>query len=182
MKSAKKILMFFVFCIIVCKPLLINAQDNYPVPVKTGKMLFYLQRSHNRNTVIYDLNTLTGGEINNGKPISVYWIRYEEGGRKAELSFLQSRVFGVHCRLSDKEKEGYILHFNNFDKREITLSKTETGNYRAFVTINNELAELISAYIKSENNSFGFPLSFKFIEFHGISVLNGKPISEKIVL
>ena len=182
MKSAKKILTLFVLCIIVSKTQLINAQDNYPVPAKTSKMLFYLQRSHNRNTIIYELNSLPDGRVNTEKPVNIYWIRYEEGGRKAELSFLQSRAFGVKCRVSDKAEVCFILHFNYFDRREIVLSRTEAGDYKAFVSINHEMAELVSSFIKSENNSFGIPLSFKFIEFHGISAISGKIISEKIIL
>lgn len=182
MKGQKKILLVLFLCIIVSKTILVNAQDNYPVPAKTDKMLFYLQRSHNRNTIIYDLNTLPCGEIDKKKPVNIYWIRYEEGGKKVELSFLQNKAFGVHCLASDKEKGSFILLFNCFDKRKIILSKTDTGYYKAFVTINHEMAELISAFIKSENNSLGVPLSMKFIEFHGISVKSGKTISEKVII
>jgi hypothetical protein len=157
-KNLQKILPLLFLCTTVGITLDTAAQENYPVPLKTDKLLFYLQRSHNRNTIIYDLNTLSTGEINKEKPINIYWIRYEEGGRKAEMSFIQNQAFGVHYRISDKEKESYILHFNYFDKRDITLSRTYTGYYRAYVIINNELAELISAYIKSENNSLGIPL------------------------
>jgi hypothetical protein len=182
MRCSAKILAVSLLFILAVGTIPVNAQDNYPVPSKTDKMLFYLQRSHNRNTIIYDLNTLSDGKINTENPISIYWIRYEEGGRKAELSFIQNKVFGVRCLMIDKEKESFILHFKYFNKREITLSKTDLGDYKAFVTINNELAELVSAYIKSENNPLGIPLSFKYIEFHGISILNGKLISEKIIL
>jgi hypothetical protein len=182
MKGQKIILLILFLCIIVSKTILVNAQDNYPVPFKTDKMLFYLQRSHNRNTIIYDLNTSPNGELNKEKPICIYWIRYEEGGRKAELSFLQKKAFGVRCRASDIANDCYIVHVNNFDKREIFLSRTDIGDYKAFVTINHEMAELICAYIESENNSIGIPLSIKFIEFHGISLKSGKTISEKIIL
>ena len=182
MKIGNKIFTVVLLCIFVCRTPLINAQDNYPVPVKTIKMLFYLQRSHNKNTIIYELNTLPDGKVNIQKPINIYWIRYEEGGRKAELSFLQNKAFGVRCRVSDKEKASFIIHFNSFDKREIVLSRTFKGDYKAYLSINNEMAELVSSFIKSENSSFGFPLSFKFIEFHGISVISGRTISEKIIL
>jgi len=182
MKIQKNIIIILFLCIIFSKTILVTAQDNYPVPSKTDKMLFYLQRSHNRNTIIYDLNTSPNGEINKDKPINIYWIRYEEGGRKAELSFLQNRAFGVHCLASDKAKGSFTLHFNCFNKREIILSRTDTGDYRAFVTINHELTELISAFIKSENNSLGIPIAMKFIEFHGTSVKSGKIISEKVIL
>jgi hypothetical protein len=145
-------------------------------------MLFYLQRSHNRNTIIYDLNTLRNGEIDIENPINVYWIRYEEGAAIAKLSFLQKRVFGVKCIMENRGEKSYILHFNNFNKKEILLSKTETGVYKAFISINHEMAELTSAYIKSENNSLGIPLIMKFIEFYGISLKSGKTISEQVIL
>jgi len=168
--------------VLVGNSLLINAQEDYPIPVKTDQMLFYLQRSFNRNTIIYALNKLPDGSVNTKNPIHVYWIRYQERGQKAELSFLQSKAYGVKCKISDRTKNSFIIHFNYFDQREIHLSKSATGNYKAIVSINHEPAELVNAFIQSESNSSGMPQSFKFIEFHGTSLTTGKIISEKIML
>ena len=92
-----------------------QGQASYPVPQKTDKLLFYLQRSHNKNTIVYELNTLPNGEINIKNPINVYWIRYEEGGRRAELSFIQRRAFGVKCKLADRSENSFIVQFNIFN-------------------------------------------------------------------
>ncbi|HEX2936134.1 MAG TPA: DUF4833 domain-containing protein [Bacteroidales bacterium] len=94
-------------------------QTGYPVPEKTDKMLFYFQRSHNKNTVIYELNTCPDGKLDTKKPVNSYWIRYEEGGVKKELSFIQKKAFGIDCKLMDKEKRNYLLHFNHFKTRDI---------------------------------------------------------------
>ncbi len=110
-------------------------------------MLFYFQRSHNKNTVIYELNTLPDGKLNEKKPINLYWIRYEEGGVRKELSFIQQKAFGVDCKLMDKEKGNFVLHFNHFKTRDIYLIKIN-NNYKAYVTINGEFAELSSIYIQ----------------------------------
>ncbi len=159
-----------------------KGQDGYPVPQKTEKLLFYFQRSHNKNTVVYELNTLPDGKINMNKPVNTYWIRYEEGGVKKELSFLQLRAFGIQWQLTDKAKESFILRFNSFRKREIYLLKSNLqACYRAYVKINGELSELTRMYIKSENNSLGIPLSVKFIEISGISLKNGENITEKYI-
>lgn len=91
-----------------------NAQENYPVPVKTEKMLFYFQRSHNKNTVVYELNTLPNGAINTDKPVNAYWIRYEEGGVKKELSYIQVKAFGLKWKMIDKENKNFVLHFDRF--------------------------------------------------------------------
>lgn len=160
----------------------IQGQTGYPTPPKNEKMLFYLQRSHNRNTIIYDINTLPDGKIDLENPIKVYWIRYEEGGRKMDLSFIQRRAFGVNCKLTDKQKSTFILHFNNFDKREMLMAKTSSGSYKVFMKIGSETAELENVFIKSENNSLGMPLSFKYIEVSGISIKNRKKIAERINL
>ena len=57
----------------------VKGQDGYPVPEKTTDMLFYFQRSHNKNTVVYEINTFADGKINLESPVKFYWIRFEEG-------------------------------------------------------------------------------------------------------
>lgn len=157
----------------------VNGQAGYPVPQKTENLLFYFQRSHNRNTVIYELNKLPDGRINLNKPVVMYWIRFEEGGVRKELSFLQSRAFGIQWQLTDREKANYVLHFNSFRKREIYLLKDEkSARHKVFININGELSELTHLYIQSENNQFGIPLSVKYVEIYGISLKNGGNVSE----
>lgn len=180
MKDAKNILPVLLLCFISCKTIPAGAQENYPIPVKTDKLLFYFQRSHNKNTIVYELNILPDGKINISKPVNTYWIRYEEGGIKKELSFMQRIAFGLQWHRIDKAKETFILHFNSFKKRDIYLLKAGS-NYKAYIAINGELAELTKMYIKSENNSFGFPLKVKYIEIAGINPKNGKSVSEKYI-
>ena len=157
----------------------VKGQVGYPVPQKTESLLFYFQRSHNKNTVVYELNKLPDGKINPNKPVNTYWIRYEEGGVKKELSFLQNRAFGIQWQLTDRAKEDYILHFNSFRKREIYLLKdNKSAVYKAYININGELSELTHLYIKSENTSIGIPLSVKYVEISGISLKNGGIVTE----
>ena len=153
-------------------------QENYPIPPKTDKMLFYFQRSHNRNTVIYELNTTPTGQIDVNKPVHFYWIRYEEMGVKKELTFFQRSAFGLDWKLTDNEKKNFVLHFKCFKKRAIYLMKVEgTCIYKTYATINGELSELTRMYMKSENNSLGIPLSVKYIELSGISLKDNKNIT-----
>ncbi|ADQ80554.1 hypothetical protein Palpr_2422 [Paludibacter propionicigenes WB4] len=159
-----------------------NNHESYPVPQKTNKLLFYLQRSHNKNTIVYELNTLADGTIDVKNPIKVSWIRFEEGGKRAELSFIQRRAFGVKCRLADKSDNSFIVQFNNFNKRDIRLVKTATGTYCALMKIDNETAELEDVYIKAENNAIGLPISFKYMDVYGISQKDRKPVYERITL
>lgn len=180
MKGSVIVCLLVVFNLMVTS--LADAQDGYPTPEKTANMLFYFQRSHNRNTVVYEINTLPGGKINLEKPVNFYWIRFEEGGVKKELSFIQRKAFGVQWHLFDKEKESFVLQFNNFKKRNIFLLKSEvSNNYKAYITINGELAELSRMFIKSENNSLGIPLSVKYVEIDGINLKNGQKVVERYI-
>jgi hypothetical protein len=158
----------------------IEAQKGYPVPAKTDKMLFYLQRTHNKNTIVYDMN-LANGRLNLDNPVNIYWIRYEEGGKTAPLSFVQEKAFGVHYKILDKNKESVLLQFNKFKKRDIYLMRTATSHYKAFMNINGELAELEHVYIQSKTNSLGIPLSVEYVELYGISSKTGKSVYEKFV-
>jgi|GEM_PF-405650 hypothetical protein len=178
-KYFASILAAILFSINICFS---EGHASYPVPQKTDKLLFYLQRSHNKNTIIYELNTLADGKIDVKNPIKVSWIRFEEGGRRAELSFIQRRAFGVKCHMIDKSENNFIVQFNNFNKREIRLIKSSTGIYRAFMQINNETAELDDVYIKAENNALGLPLSFKYMDVYGVSTRSKQQISERINL
>jgi hypothetical protein len=165
-----------------CITLPANSQKDYPAPVKTDKLLFYLQRSHNRNTIIYELNTLPNEKINPDKPVNICWIRYEEGGVRKELSFFQQRAFGLQWKEADKTKEYFILHFNCFKKRDIYLIKNSDNiYYKAFITINGELSELTKMYIQSENNALGFPLKIKSIEISGLNLKTRKETIEKFI-
>lgn len=178
MNVIRNVFLAIILCILVGKTIPLNAQNNYPVPVKTDKLLFYFQRSHNKNTVIYELNTLPDGTINLGKPINAYWIRYEEGGIRKELSFIQLKAFGLQCKLIDKVNKSFIVHFNSVKDREISLMKIGSY-YKAYITINGELAELTKMYVKAENNSLGIPIKVNFVEISGINSKTGKCVNEK---
>lgn len=168
--------------LLIVTGLSLKAQDDYPVPEKTEKQLFYFQRSHNKNTVVYDLNTLPDGKINVDEPVVFYWIRFEEGGVKKELSFIQKKAFGLDCQLADKKKGSFLCHFKAFKKRNIYLMKIDpAGNYKAYMEINGELSELTRMYIKSENNSLGVPLTVKFVEMTGINLKTRKRVLERFI-
>ena len=170
------LLVVVLFCFVI-----IQAQTSYPVPPKNSKMLFYLQRTFNRNTIVYELNSLADGKLNIENPIKAYWIRYEDDGRTAELSYIQRKVYGVKCVPIDKTNSSFSLTFSNFNRRKITLSKESNGSYKAFISINNQKTELESVFIKSEKNVLGI-ITYKYIDLSGVSTVTGKKTTERMML
>lgn len=49
----------------------IKGYPGYTVPPKTKKLLFYIQRNHNRNTIVYDAIFDKSGNLDKN-PINVY--------------------------------------------------------------------------------------------------------------
>ena len=152
----------------------------YPVPAMDDKLLFYVQRNYNKNTIVYELNNLPNGSINVSKPVSEYWIRYEEGGVRKNLSFFQRKAFGLQGEQVDQIAESFVLHFNCYKKRSLYLQK-KADKYRVYITINGEIAELNKLFIQCKNNALGIPLTINFVEISGINIKNGNAIIEKFV-
>ena len=152
----------------------------YPVPIRSEKLLFYVQRTHNHNTVIYELNLQPDGKLNKKEPLHPSWIRYEEGGVRKELSFIQNRVYGLDVHMLDEST--FLIHFRSFKKRTIYLIQAEKNNqYKVMISINGKMEELTSIFICSVNNSLGIPSSVKYIDIHGINPATGNIVSERVI-
>jgi hypothetical protein len=63
----------------------------YPTPPASINRLFYVQRTPNSNTIVYDLNIANDGKPDVQDPVKVYWIKYAENGQKEELNFIQRK-------------------------------------------------------------------------------------------
>jgi len=161
-----------------------KAIDTYPIPAKTDKLLFYLQRSKNKNTIIYELNTLPDGTLNQEEPIHPYWLRYEEGGKKMELSYIQNKLaFGIDAVLADKQRGDYILTMVSYKNKSLLLQKQLINNkytYRVIMLLNGKLSELQSIFVNAVDNLFGYP-KVESIELFGIDLKSCKKVYEKII-
>lgn len=160
-----------------------NAADTFPVPTGNKKMLFYVQRTHNTNTIVYELNYINDSTLNQTTPIHPYWIRYadkgEDKGKNQELSYIQRQyAYGVVTELIDKEKQTFRVNFVSYKKRDIFLMRSKTG-YNAYITINGKLVYLEKVFVKIEGGTFWVP-HITYVEVTGRD-LAGKEVSEKII-
>lgn len=158
----------------------VSHSQNYPVPPKTDELLFYIQRNHNSNTIIYNANFDSNGNLNKEEPILVYWIRYEENGQKMELRTIEKwYAYGVDwVRVNDRNT--YKLTMVADKSRAFTLTQIEP--FKAIVTtqINNINSELESMYIFADNSK-AWP-TVEYIEFFGCSTKSKQKEYEKIIV
>lgn len=155
--------------------------DSFPTPPADKKMMFYLQRTSNKNTIVYELNYGSDGRLDSEEPIHVYWIRYTEPGNpKKELNFIQ-RKFAYGVKVKKESAGSWDIRLVSYDKVPLQLKKGADGKYNIFTNINNKQNIFTKAFIKIDGGTFWFP-NVVYIELSGIDVESGKPVSQKIYL
>lgn len=153
----------------------------YPIP-EVDNMLFYIQRTVNSNTIVYQLNTDINGNLNELEPIKVYWVKYEKEGKITPLTFIQKHYsYGIETKLIDKEKRSYSFEFASYHKRQLYLLKSSRDNkYHVYGRFNDTLSILNRVLIQIEGGTFWVP-NIKQVEVYAQGVTDSKPIKEIII-
>jgi hypothetical protein len=152
---------------------------NFPVPAPSKSLLFYLQRNKNTNTVIYEANFLPNGKLDPKNPVSVYWIRYTEGGVKKELNWIQRWLaFGVDFEPAKDGSGNFILTFVAIKNRKVTLTLDNDGKAVANITLNGKNTRLRRIYAQAQETNW-LP-TVKFVQMMGEDNKTKDPVIEYI--
>ena len=152
--------------------------DSFPIPKPTPKQLFYLQRTTNSNTIICDLNTDASGQVNKDNPVHVYWIRYDEGGEKKELSYIQ-QTFAYGIKHEVLPNGVYKLHFVSYKKQVFYLKRSSKDNqYKMYFVHNNKEFVLHKLFVRIDGGTFWVP-NVIYMEILGKDEYSGTPFSYK---
>ncbi len=152
--------------------------QKYPIPTKTAKLLFYIQRNHNSNTIIYDANFNSDGKLITDKPIDVYWLRYDEDGRRMELRALEKKfAYGVKSKKLNIAGQ-YQIELTAYDKRKLLLKQISNNKAIAYMQIDGKMSILDHIYIVADNSSW-WP-TVKYIELFGTDAKTSNKTYEKI--
>lgn len=159
--------------------LVAQATKTFPVPPANSKMLFYLQRNKNSNTVVYEANIGKDGKLDPDEPVKVYWIRYTEGGVIKELSWIQRWLaFGVDAEPSKENPGSYIVSFVALKQRKVTVSLDATGKPSAVTPLNGKPSRLSRLYAQAQETNW-LP-TVKFIQLKGEDVKTKQEVYEYI--
>lgn len=156
-----------------------SGPTNYAVPAEPN-MLFYIQRNHNENTIIYALNKDQKGNLVGDEPIDIYWKRYQEDGRRAELDYIQ-RTFAYGMRAKDKG-DHYDLRCVAYDSTPLYLYKSSiaSGKPQVITVLNGRGFILQKIFVQIEGGTFWFP-NVKYAELTGIDPGTGEIVHERII-
>ena len=155
----------------------LNQPVNYPKPPLTAGRLFYVQRTPNSNTIVYDINIDKNGKPNTEEPVKVYWIKYNERGQKEDLNFIQ-RKFAYGLNYRPLGNDSYDIRFVSYKKFPLTLMRANDGKYHIFALISQKQAILDHIFVKIEGGTFWFP-NVAYVEVKGTDPKTGREMVER---
>jgi phosphatidylglycerophosphate synthase len=161
-------------------PAIINDPvDTFPVPPVNGISLFYLQRTPNINTVLYELNQ-TNGMPDKDEPVKIQWIRYTEKRQRQDLSWIQRR-FAYGLKEKDMGNGIFELRFYAFKKVPLYLKKWSVDNKQhVFVDISGRQAILNRVYLRIDPGGSFWSPNVRYLEVTGVDTENGKELVQRI--
>ena len=152
--------------------------ENLPVPPTSSVSLFYIQRSSNINTIVYDAKLGADKKLDPKNPVYAYWIRYNEDGKKQELSSIQrSLAYGLHTNATAGESGSYDGYFFAYRKRKFIVKMTIKGEPIALFPINGKMQILKKVFVKLDES--GMMPSVISVELWGRDVTTDKEVYEK---
>ena len=152
--------------------------EAYPIPPKTKDLLFYIQRNHNKNTIVYHANFDHNGNLIEDLPIDVYWVRYEEEGQRMELRGIEKMLaYGVKCAKFDEDK--YNVKLVAKRKKEFQLIQKSAYEAKIMTLIGHKPSVLDHIYIFADNS--GIWPKVKYVELFGRDAETGEKVYEKII-
>jgi hypothetical protein len=174
----KPLLTALLFCSFLLTAMNSHAQDSlkFPVPGGNPKQLFFLQRSQNTNTIVYELN-IKNGVLDSVAPVHIFWICYAEKSQKEELTALQRQhAYGLMPTYISKDH--YELRFLANKKKVLQLMKGPDHHFHVYDQIDGKRAILSSIYLQINGGSLFSP-HIDYILIKGSDAETGAALIEK---
>lgn len=154
---------------------------HYPCVEETSHLLFYIQRSQNINSVIYEANVMAGDVLNLHEPIRIKWIRYDDQGNYVyqELNYIQKKLaYGYNFNVISNNLIEF--HFVSYETMKFYLCLNGTNKWKVATNINGTMVVVKHLFVYSEDMGI-FP-QVKFVEFFCQDQLTNAPIYHKLVI
>lgn len=158
------------------------AQDSYPTPPDGQNRLFYIQRTGNTNTIVYDANVTSSKTFKPGEPVNIYWLRYAEGGAAQGLNYMQRTfAYGVKCQKVAGANE-YDFHLVSYSKKKLRLALDAQGKPYATIEVNGKRMKLDRIFVKiDKGTTFTLAPKVEYVELWGKDPNTGNAVYEKFV-
>lgn len=120
-----------------------------------SNLLFKIERSKDANQVLYVVNTNDSNQLNEEKPITIYWIKNTKKGKIESLTWIQ-RKYAYGLKYSHTCDKYATFNFVSYDKMFFTLKKIK-DQYKVYTMIDKKLAEVERIFVQIDGGTFWFP-------------------------
>lgn len=142
--------------------------------------LFKIERSKDANEIFYDVNLDSKNNIDSGNPISIYWIKQTENGKKEPLTLIQKNyAYGIEY-LSRSETQAEF-QFVSYNKRQFQIKKNNNGEFKVYTQSNNKTVIVNRIFIQIDGGTFWFP-KISRVELHSQDIQTNEKSIEIINL
>lgn len=158
------------------------AQEDYPTPPDGKNRLFYVQRTGNTNTIMYDANVSGEKTFKASEPVNIYWLRYADGGGAQGLSYLQRALaYGMKSKKIAGTND-YEIHFVSYSKKKMRLAFDDKGVPYALIEVNGRKMKLNRIFVKiDKKTTFTLAPKVEYVEFWGKDPNSGAAVYEKFI-
>ena len=126
------------------------------VSVKGQELLFAIERSLNKDQIVYFLHLDENGLLQNKNPISLKWLDNENTGELVPINWIKKK-FGYGIEILSQTSKEVTFKFVSYDEKHFTLKKDHFGNYGVFAKINDRVMKIRHVYLKIDGGSFWKP-------------------------
>jgi hypothetical protein len=152
-----------------------------PTPVGSDNMLFYLQRSKNTNTVVYEAQVNQAGQLTGDVPVRAYWRDFELGENvRNDLNYVENKMaYGVETEELKDGSGTYLMRLKAFKERAVTVAKNKLGRYEGLMEINGRKAILKRIFIEAKEGLM--TPTVVHVDLFGIDPETGESVFERIL-
>jgi hypothetical protein len=126
------------------------------VSVEAQEVLFTIERSLNKDQIIYFLHLNEKGLPEDEDPIRLKWLDNENTGELIPVNWIKKK-FGYGVEILTQKGEEVTFKFVSYDKTYFTLKKDPWGKYGVFARINDRMMKINHVYLKIDGGSFWKP-------------------------
>ena len=156
------------------------ARDDYPIPPDSPARVFFIQRSTNPNTVVYEARLRPDGTLDPEQPIHAYWLRYSSTGERRALNFTEENfAYGVRAEPDPRHPGTWWVRFAAYGARDMRLRLDASGRPVLLGELAGRSARLVSSYLHVREGRF-WP-SVTAVDVYGVDLASGAALHERIV-
>lgn len=148
-----------------------------PIPAEKDQ-LFYLQRDPNINTIVYSV-VLENDKLDVNKPVKAHWIRYTEGNKRTNLSFIQrTMAYGIHHSKVD-EKGEFTVWIQAYKNLLIQVRQNkQSKKYQAYTLVEDKEIVLEHIFVRIHGGTL-FKPNVQYIEVSGYDPISKSKINHR---